>query len=138
MIYQLKPYWDALMAERTSSWAVFTILYLFAGLFIRSWFVGPVFARLKLLERPLIKEVKRFYLRESFMGWLFFLLPPLILLIFWNNPAVPIHVNETILFAVSTAAFIFSILLHLIAFGVASVSALKKVSETQEKRLFEA
>lgn len=138
MIYQLKPHLDALLAERMSSWALLSILYLLAGLFVRSWFVGPLFSSLKQLEKPIAKHLRGQYLKKSFTGWIFFLLPLGFFLLLGRRDLLPPAVNDNIVIACAVGSFIFSILLHLTAFGLASAVTLKKISETQEKKLFEA
>jgi hypothetical protein len=138
VIYQLKPYWDALLAERASSCALIAILYLLAGLFVRSWFLGPLFSSLKQLEKSAAKEIGKLYLGKSLLGWIFFLLPLVLLLILLNKEAVPVPIDDNLLAGGAVLSFAFSIVLHLIAFGLASVAALKKTSEAQEKKLFEA
>ena len=114
------------------------VLYLLAALFVRSWFLAPLFSSLKQLEKPIHKELKKVYLKKSLVGWVFFLLPLVIFLFLWQNEAVPIRVDDSIWISAGVGSFFFSIILHLIAFGLASVVTLKKTSETQEKKLFEA
>ena len=138
MIYQLKPYLDALLAERMSSWALLSILYLLAGLFVRSWFIGPLFSSLKELERPISKNLRGQYLKKSLLGWIFFLLPLALFLLLGRGNSLGFPVNDNLVIASAAACFIFSIFLHLTAFGLAAVFTTKKISETQEKKLFEA
>ena len=127
-----------MLAERTSSWALVCILYFLAGLFVRSWFLGPLFSSLKPLERPIAKELRSAYLKKSFIGWIFFLFPLAIALFMLHRDILPVPVSDKILIALAVFSFAFSVILHLIAFGLASVVTLKKTSETQEKKLFEA
>ena len=138
MIYQLRPYLDALLAERLSSWALLSILYLLAGLFVRSWFIGPLFSSLKELERPINKHLRGQYLKKSMMGWIFFLLPLAFFLLLGRQESLPVKVHDNIVIAAAAASFVFSLMLHMMAFGLASVATVKKISETQEKKLFEA
>ena len=138
MIYSLKPYWDSILAERTWSWTLIGILYLLSGLLVRSWFIRPLARHLKKLSREFQHEVKKVYLQHSFWGWLFFLVPLCLLILFWRSDLLPFRLDDRCVLIGALASFILSILMHLQAFGKATLLTLKRSSELLEKKMFEA
>lgn len=138
MIHALKPYLDVVLAERTWSWTLIGILYLLAGFLVRSWFMRPLAVQLKQLGREFQHEVKKTYLQLSFWGWLFFLIPLGLFVLLWRSDILPFRVNDRYVVAGALISFIFSIIMHLQAFGKAALLTLKRSGELLEKKMFEA
>ena len=139
MIYQLKPYFDAILADRVWSWSLLCILYILAGVFVRGWFMGPMTGRAKKLDGKLLRSIKSKYLKHSLLGWLFFFLPLGLFALLWKDLLpLTIHFQEKFVIAAAGAAFVLSVIFHLQAFGIASFSVLKQFSDQQkEKSLYE-
>ena len=137
MIYQLKPYIDVILSERTWSWSLVGILYVLAGFFVRSWFLSPVTSRCGKLDKKLSRTVKSSYLKYSLLGWIFFFIPLGLFTLLWRN-LLPPKINDIAVISGAAAAFILSVIFHLQAFGIAGMIVLKQYSDHQkEKNLFE-
>ena len=119
MMTVIQPYIDLIFKERSWSWAVVCLLYLLAALFVRGWFVGPLFQRLKTLEHKTAQSFKSAYLKYSILGWAFFLVPQIFVVLCWRRSALPFPINEVFLLAGGAACFILSIIFHLQAFSLA-------------------
>lgn len=138
MIYSLKPYLDVILTERTWSWTLIGILYLLSGFLVRSWFISPITRHLKPLSREAQNEVKKKYLQHSFWGWVFFLIPLCFFILLWRSDILPFHVDDRYVVLAAILSFIFSIIIHLQAFGKAGLLTLKRASELFEKKMFDA
>ena len=138
MIYSLKPYWDVILAERTWSWSLIGILYLLSGFLVRSWFIQPLTSCLKQITRDLQQEVKKAYLRHSFWGWFFFLIPLGLFILLWRSDLLPFRLDDRYVVLAALLSFIFSLILHLQAFAKGALLTLKRSSELHEKKMFEA
>ena len=80
----LKIYLDAILNERSWSWTIAGIFYLIFGMAVRNCFLKPLLGRAKReLAKPLWKEVKGNYYKNSFLGWLFFCIPFGIVVFLW-------------------------------------------------------
>ncbi len=130
MIYSpLKPYLDVVLQERDWSWAVIAILYVLAAYFVRGWFMNGLSCQSKSLDRKWHSEVKAAYLKYSFPGWIFFFLPLGLVILIWRKDILPIKVPEIYLYAGAGVSYVFSIIFHLQAFGLASIEVLKKFQD---------
>ncbi len=132
----LKPYVDAILAERDWSWSFICILYLLGGMIIRSWFLGPLTARTRDIDKKLRRAVKKAYLKRSLPGWIFFFIPLAILIVLWQDRPLPIKVERIHLLGAAIASYVLSIILHLRAFGTSALLALKLMSETEQQKKF--
>ena len=126
-----------ILPERDWSWTVVSILYILAAYFVRSWFLNPLTSRSKLLDRKVNYEIKLAYLKNSILGWVFFFLPIVLLMILWRKEILPVKIKDVFLIAGAAGSFAFSVLLHLIAFGIAAISVLKQVSEKAKENNLE-
>ena len=132
----LKPYLDAVLQGRDWSWTLVGLIYLIAGLIIRSWFLKPVVRRAKELDKKVYRQVKGEYLSRSVWGWLFFLITFMILVGLWNSSSgFPITEKQALLALAALASFILSIIFHLGAFAAAAIVTLKKVTGTAQRDL---
>lgn len=132
MMTAVQPYLDLILQERSWSWAVVCLLYIFAALFVRGWFVGPLSAQMKMLERKHGGQLRKNYLKRSFLGWVFFFLPLAAIALYWQKAMLPFSISDSWFIAVSLASFVFSLLLHLQAFSVASLMTIEAL-ESEKK-----
>lgn len=133
----LRPYFEIIWAERDWSWTVVGILYLFAGLFVRGWFMSAIAARASELDHKASHQVKSAYLRRAAGGWALFFLPLALIILHWRREVLPFRINGVWLLSLAILSFTLSILLHLQAFCLASLQILQKYCEASEKKLFE-
>lgn len=132
MIPSLQPYIDLILQERSWSWALVCILYLLAAAFVRSWFLAPIATSMKTLDKKYVHKLKSTYLKMSAMGWLFFMIPLFLVMIFWMKDKILIPVEDDILILLGIASFILSIVLHLQAFAAAAITTLES-AESQKR-----
>lgn len=132
MIPSLQPYIDSILQERSWSWAIVCILYLLAAAFVRSWFLAPIGTSLKTLDKKYAHKLKGTYLKMSAAGWLFFMIPLFLIMIFWMKDKILVPVEDYILVILGMASFILSIVLHLQAFAVAAITTLEH-AESQKR-----
>ncbi len=138
MLTMFKPYLDVILSERSWSWSLIGILYVLAGLFVRSWFLGPVMGKAKKLDKSVFKAVKSSYFKRSLLGWLFFFLPLAAFTLYWQKILPPVVTDKMVAGGV-VSLLVLSIMFHLQAFGAGVTAVLKKQTENmKEKSLFEA
>ncbi len=134
MEQSLQLFIDQILQERTWSWTVIGIAYLIVGLTIRSWFIGPIVRRSKELNRKNYHDFKSAYLKRSIWGWLFFLASFLTVIGLWSTViSLPMSVKQALAILGAIICFIFSIVFHLTAYGIAALTALKQASETEKE-----
>ena len=133
MLECAQSYYNMILAERSWSWSVLAILYIFSGYLIRALFFSPLARQTKKLEHPLGHAVKAAYLRRSLPGWIFFLAPAVLLILRWTGVFVP-PFDDCWLIAAGAAGYGLSLLLHLQAFGAGAVVLLKRSSENQKEK----
>ena len=130
----LKPYLDIIFNERSWSWTVVGIFYLIIGLIVRSWFLKPLVSRAKQLDRGAWHDMKGHYLTHSVVGWLFFLIPLIIIVVVWNRgKLLPLEIPELIALCFSLVCFVLSIIFHVQAFAIAALLSLKTALKENEK-----
>src|SRR3989338_1484578 len=132
----LKPFLDAILAERDWSWSFICILYLLCGMVIRGWFLGALTSRTRDLDKKLRHAVKKSYLKRSLPGWIFFFIPLAILIVLWQDRPLPVKVERVHLLGAAIASYILSIILHLRAFGASALLTLKRLSESEQQKKF--
>ena len=103
---------------------------------IRSWFLGSLSTRTRDLDKKLRRSVKKFYLKRSLFGWIFFFLPLGLLIVVWQDRPLPAKVEKIHLLIAAVACYVLSIILHLRAFGAAALMTLKRLSETEQQKKF--
>lgn len=132
----LKTYWDVIWIERDWSWTVIGIAYTILWLIVRGLFLGELIRKAKELEKRFYREIRGEYLKRSILGWLLFLVPLVILILFWQQGRVflPSTPEDTLLILIAALSFILSILLHVRAFGLAAIVAMKQVLERETSR----
>ncbi len=129
----LKVFLEPILNERTWSWTVIGIAYLLIALIIRGWFLAPLARKTRELDRKQNHELKAAYLKRSFLGWIFFLIPFFVLIKLWNSVfTFPITVQDALTVLGGVVSFIISIILHLQAFGVAAIETLKRTTEKEK------
>ena len=120
-------YWQAVLKERDWSWTLVAVLLILFGLVIRGWFLGPLIHKAKSLDRKIYHEIKSTYLKRSLAGWVFFFIATGLAVFVWSdNPKLPLGLQDKVQLAAIGLSFFLSILLHLIAFGLASLSVLQE------------
>jgi len=128
----LKIIWE----ERFWSWSVIGILYLIAGWTVRGWFLNSLHRSARSLKSKYYHDVKQAYLRRSLTGWFFFFLPLIIFTYIWNQTAGhQLTALYTVALGVGILSFIVSILAHLRAFGLATLSVLGELVHDKERDL---
>lgn len=133
MMAPLQSYVDAILSGRDWSWTVVGILYVLAAYFVRGWFLNPLSKQAKTLSRASWHQIKSHYLGASFLGWIFFFFPLAIVVIIWRKTALLVPVEDRYLILAGCLGFILSLLLHLQAFALAAVTALKDFEEKKDK-----
>lgn len=121
MMTAIQPYIDLILRERSWSWAVVCLLYILAGLFVRSWFMGPLSIQMKMIEKKHLRQLNSSYLSHSLLGWTFFFLPLALIAVYWNKENLPVLVDDKWFIALGFLSFTFSLILHLQAMAVASL-----------------
>ena len=134
MASPLQPYLEAILAERDWSWTVVGLLYVLAAWFVRSWFVGPVCGRSKVLARPVHRRLEAEYLKRSILGWALFFIPLGIIILIWRREVLPVKISSAVLAAAGAVSFVLSIVAHLMAYGIAAVVTLKDIHEEYENK----
>lgn len=133
MTDSLKILLEPILNERGWSWTLVGIAYLVIGLIIRGWFLAPLTRKTRELDRKQNHELKAAYLKRSFLGWVFFLIPFFVLIKLWNSVfAFPVTVEDALTALGGVVSFIVSIVLHLQAFGIAAIETVKR-SSAREK-----
>ncbi len=132
----LKPYLDAILAERDWSWSFIAILYLVCGMVIRSWFLGTLVARTRELDGKLRRSVKKSYLKGSLLGWILFFIPMALLIVLWQDRPLPAKVQRIHLIGAAIASYALSLVLHLRAFAAAALLTLKRLAESEQQKKF--
>ena len=132
----LKPYLDAILTERDWSWSFICILYVIGALVIRNWFFGTLAGKTRDLDKKLQRAIKKAYASRSLLGWIFFLFPMTILIVLWQDRPLPVKVERCHLVGAAVASYIFSVILHLRAFGTAALLTLKRLSESEQQKKF--
>lgn len=135
MFSLIEPYLNKILAERDWSWSVVCVLYVLAAWFVRSWFIGPVAAKVRALETPLIKRVEFAYLKRSIPGWALFFFPLAMIVLVWRKEVLPIQVKDEVLLLAGFSCFVLSVILHLQSYATAALGTLKSVDEEHEKIL---
>lgn len=134
MMSMVQPYIDALLQQQTSSWTIVSILYLLAAISIRGWFWAPLSSHMKQLDKKVVHKLKSIYLKKSLLGWLFFLFPLVIIIVYWNRNHIPLPLTDTMLVIAGITSYVLSLLFHLQAFGIAAVSASQAVEVQKQLR----
>lgn len=133
MISPLQSYVDAILSGRDWSWTVVGILYVLAAYFVRGWFVNPLSQKAKNLSRESWHRIKSHYLSASFLGWVFFFFPLAIVVLIWRKTELPVPVENRSMIVAGCVSFVLSVMLHLQAFALAAVAALKDFEEKKDK-----
>lgn len=129
----LQDFIHVVLTQRDWSWTLVGIVYLILGLSVRSWFLSPLIRKASSLEKKQNREIKKLYLEHSLIGWFFFLVPFFILTALWNSDIkIPMTVQQALAILGATLSYIFSIISHLTAFGIASISVLKQHIDSQK------
>jgi hypothetical protein len=129
MMTAVQPYLDLILKERSWSWAVVCLLYILAGLFVRSWFVSPLMIQMKMIEKKHLRHLKTAYLRQSLLGWLFFFLPLLVIATYWNKESFPVPLQDHWLILIGFLSFVLSVILHLQSLGVAALEVVESLEK---------
>ncbi len=132
----LRPYFDAILAERDWSWSCVAILYILSGLVIRGWFTGTLENYARGLNRKFRRAVKKAYLKRALLGWVFFLIPAVLLTVLWQDRPLPEKIERVHLIAAAGVSYVLSIVLHVRALGIAGVLTLKQLSENDQQKKF--
>lgn len=134
---QIQFYLNAILNERSWSWALIGLVYVISAYTIRSWFLKPLVRKTKELDKSLSHKIKASYLQHSFLGWVFFLIPLFISIFLWNRQALaPITIKDVAAVLIAGACFILSIFCHLQAFGLAALETLQQTFKTQHEKIF--
>ncbi len=133
MMSPIQSYVDAILSGRDWSWTVVGILYVLAAYFVRGWFVNPLSQKSRILSKASWHQVKSHYLNASFLGWIFFFFPLALIALVWRKTALPVPVDNRYLILAGCISFVLSVVLHLQAFGLAAVAALKDFEEKKDK-----
>jgi hypothetical protein len=129
----ITSYLDILLNQRAWSWTLVAITYIVVGLWIRSLFLRPLVRRLKSLEKKHYQEVKKAYLKRSVGGWLLFCLSLALMISLWFYPLIfPLSLRQTFVLFTVVAGYVLSVVLHLIALGIATITTLKGILGTQD------
>ncbi|MFA6599435.1 MAG: hypothetical protein WC352_03705 [Candidatus Omnitrophota bacterium] len=128
----LQNYLDIILRERGWSWTVLGIVYLSVAMFLRGLFLRPVTRKARELNRALGNDVKKTYLRQSLLGWIFFFIPLVLLIVMWSRPKIfPLTTNDVLLAFAGTLSFFLSLALHAQAFGIAAIRVLKQTYDRE-------
>ena len=132
----LKTYWDVIWTERNWSWTLVGMAYTFVWLIVRGWFLGGLVRKARELEKRFYREIRGEYLKRSVYGWIFFLIPLITAIFLWQQNRVlsPSNLNDVFLVMTAAVSFILSILLHVRAFGLAAIVAMKQALEREISR----
>ncbi len=133
MISPLQSYVDAILSGRDWSWAIVGILYVLAAFFVRGWFMNVLSGEAKKLSRDSWHRIKKSYLGASLVGWLFFFFPLGVIVLIWRREMFPLPFDNRYLILAGCVSFVLAVLLHLQAFGLASIEALKELENKKDK-----
>ena len=122
----ISDYLETILRERDWSWTLIAILFIIIGLVVRAWFIRPLASKAKTLDRKIYHEIKGAYLQRSLAGWIFFFMAMGLAVFVWSrNPTPPLSLQDKAFLAGAFAAFFLSVIIHLIAFGLAGLSVLQ-------------
>jgi hypothetical protein len=124
--------WNAVLTQRTWSWALVGIGYLLVFLLVRSFFLHPLVRRARALNSKWYHEIKKVYMKKCIAGWVLFLVSFLILIFLWQTA----NFKQASLYEVGMVfliilAVLFAIMSQLIAFGTSVMHVLKQIENNQ-------
>ncbi len=127
----VKEYLHIILTQRDWSWTVAAALYLVIGLMIRGLFLKPMRHHAKTLPSKYYHKLKSAYLSRSIVGWIFFLIPLVAVIMLWNRgEMLALSRREWLYVLGSVASFILSIIFHIAALGMGAIDLLKKITES--------
>lgn len=122
--------WHVILTERSWSWAVIGLAYLLPALLIRSICLSPLIRHAKELDRKPYEAFKSAYLKRAFIGWFFFFASFVAVCVLWIQiTAIPVTLHQAFIILGTVLSYLFSILCHIEAIGIAALVALRKLSE---------
>lgn len=131
----IESYIEIILRERFWSWSVIGIVYLIIAFVMRGWFLNPMIQKAKELPPKYYHDIKHAYLKNSFWGWFFFFLPLVFFTLVWNwSYREPLYGRSLALLILGIFCYVWSVMLHLKAFGNGATSTLKRVIDEREMR----
>ncbi len=118
---------QSVISNRQASWPIAGIVWCLVCFTLRDLFLGMLFSRIRELDKPLRRDVKKAYFGHAFWGWMYFLLSLVFFLLFWRFSRFELLNKGD--FLVLAGALVFSQLFalsHLQAVGLALLSVLKQ------------
>ena len=124
--------WNAVLAQRSWSWALLGIGYLLIFLLVRHFFMHGLIKRAKSLNSKWFNEIKKVYVRKCFAGWVLFLVSFLVFIFLWQTAELKKpSLYEIGMVFIIILAVLSSIISHLMAFGVSTIHVLKQLENNQ-------
>jgi hypothetical protein len=124
--------WEEVLTQRTWSWALIGLGYLFVFLLVRSFFLHALVKRARTLNSKWFHEIKKVYMKKCIAGWILFLASLLILVFFWQSANFkPASLYEVGMAFLIILTMLFAIIAHLIAFGASVIHVLKQLENNQ-------
>ncbi len=130
----LKENLDLMLQNRYSSWPIVVIAYLVVTVILRRITFSQIKVAIKCVDRQIYKRAKRSYFKESFSGWVLYLISVGFLMAYWFSNTVgllamvPSFVYVTGLFLF----FLFSLISHLKALFFGTVHSFHEKLECDE------
>jgi hypothetical protein len=126
----IQSFFTMIHQERSWSWSVIGIVYLVMGLLIRRLFLAPLIRRAKDLNRSTYEAFRSSYLKRSFLGWLFFLISFVTVIVLWNQQIwIPLTVTHALGVLAAVVSYMISILCHIEAIGIAALVTLRRLAD---------
>lgn len=125
---EIQEIFDILFGQRYLSWPIVVIAYLVVTLILRKVTFSGMRSGLKHLEKKVFKGAKRGYQKNSFFGWLVYLLSVLVLIFYWFQCALPYigKIPNLLLVSVFLILFFASFILHLRALFFSTIHAMEE------------
>lgn len=130
----LKENLDLMLQDRYSSWSIVVIAYLVVTVILRRITFSQIKVAIKCVDREVYKRAKRSYFRESFSGWLLYLISVGFLMAYWFSATVGFFaIVPSIVYLVGLFLFfLFSLISHLKALFFGTIHSFHEKLECDE------
>ena len=125
----LDKYINLILKEREWSWAVVALGYIVVTLFIRQIMFHGVVRQARGLGHEIYRSAKNLYLKNSWSGWIIFLISLLMVVTIWIcwKRETPIETSTLlVMLFLLPLIFLISVIMHLISFSKALAEAVRQ------------
>ena len=118
---------QTILRERQWSWSVIGLLSVFLTLLLRAVFLGGILRSMKIRNRSWYRRTLSHYQKRSIIGWIFFGLLNLIVILLWTmSPKLLTYFSGREWFFILIVLFLLSLFFHLKAYTRSIVASLEE------------